>query len=87
MGYYLIPGNIAKNLLRPFFRHGYQILTKVPGNGIKNLLSNCDENMCLSFCKLDSLKILIGLNHCNCTDKSGFSLSLDIVSTRIKDEL
>ena len=42
------------------------------------------------FCKLDSLKILIGLNHFKCTDrtsnKSGFSLSLDIVPTKIDDE-
>ena len=63
----------------------------IPGNSAKNLLSNCDENMCLSFYKLDSLKILIGLNHCKCIDrtsnKSGFSLSLDIVPTRIEDEL
>ena len=45
--------------------------------------------VCL-FCKLDLLKILIGLNHCKCIDrtsnKNGFSLSLDIVRTRIKDE-
>ena len=68
MGYYLIPGNDAKNLLR-----------------------NSDENMCLSFCKLNSLKIMIGLNHCKCidrtTNKSGFSLSPYIVPTRIEDEL
>ena len=42
------------------------------------------------FCKLDSLKILIGLNQCKCTDRTsnkiGFSLSLDIISTRIDDE-
>ena len=91
MGYYLIPGNGIKNLLRPFFRNGYQRLTKVPDNGVKNLSSNYYENMCLSFCKLDSLKIMIDLNHCKCTDltsnKSGFSLSLDIIPTRIEDDL
>ena len=42
------------------------------------------------FYKLDSLKILIGLNQCNCTDrtsnKSGLSLNPDIVPTRIDDE-
>ena len=63
----------------------------IPDNGAKNLLSNYDENTCLSFCKLDSLKNFIGLNHCKCTDrtsnKSGFSLSPDIVSTRIEYEL
>ena len=67
---------------------GYYLITS---NDAKNLLSNCDENMCLSFCKLNSLKILIVLNHCKCTDrttnKSGFSLSLDIVPTRIEDGL
>ena len=63
----------------------------IPDNGTKNLLSNCDENMCLSFCKLDSLKILIDLNHRKCTDrtsnKSGFSLSPNIVPIMIGDEL
>ena len=42
------------------------------------------------FCKLCSLKILIGLNHYKCTDctsnKSGFSLSRDIVPTGSEDE-
>ena len=41
------------------------------------------------FCKMDSLKIVFGLNNCKCTDctsnKSGF-LSPDIVPTRIDDK-
>ena len=67
--YYLIPGNSAKNLLRP----------------------NLIKIYVCSFCKFDSLKILIGLNHCKCTyrtsNKSEFSLNPDIVPTRIDDEL
>ena len=61
-------------------------------NGTKNLLYRFDENMCLffSFFKLDSLKNFIGLNHCKCTDctsnKSGFSLSPNIVPMRMDDE-
>ena len=39
---------------------------------------------------MDSLKVLIGLNHCKCIDrtsnKSRFSLSPDIISMRIDDE-
>ena len=42
------------------------------------------------FCKLDSLKFFIGLNHGKCIDrtsnKNGFSLSPDIVPSRIDDE-
>ena len=50
------------------------------------------KKMCLSLfvCKLDSLKFEFGPNHCKCTDrtsnKSGFSLSLDIVPTRNDDK-
>ena len=50
------------------------------------------ENICLSLfvCKLDSLKFEFGHNHYKCTgrtsNKSGFSLSPDIVPIRIEYE-
>ena len=69
------------------------------GNSTKNLLTCLMKIYVCPFCKLDSLKVLIGLdslkvliglNHCKCTDrtsnKSGFSLSPDIVLTRNDDE-
>ena len=62
----------------------------IHGNGAKTLLLDFFFKCVCPFFKLDSLKILIGLNHSKCTDrtstKSGFSLSSDIVPTRIDDE-
>ena len=65
----------------------------VPGNGAKNLLTKfVMKNKCLSIFvfKLVSLKFEFGFNHYKCTDhtsnKSGFSLSPDIVSMGIEYE-
>ena len=63
----------------------------IPGNGVKNLFDRFVMKICVCpFCKMNLLKNLIGLKHCKCTDhtsnKSGFSLSPDIVPTRIDDE-
>ena len=65
----------------------------VPGNNAQNLVDqNVIKIKCLSLfaCKLILLKFEFGLNHCKCTDrtsnKSGFSLSLDIVPTGIEYE-
>ena len=62
-------------------------------NGAKNLLTKLVmKNICLSLfvCKLDSLKFGFCHNHYKCTDrtsnKSGFSLSPDIVPMGIKYE-
>ena len=65
----------------------------VPGNGAQKLIDrNVIKMKCLSLfvCKLVSLKFEFGLNHYKCidrtSDKSGFSLSPDIVPTGIEDE-
>ena len=64
----------------------------IPDNDAKNLLRPILMKICVCpFCKLDSLKKFIRLDHCKCTDrtsnKSGFLLSPDIVPTRIDEEL
>ena len=66
----------------------------IPSNGPQKLVGrNVIKIKCLSpfVCKLVLLKFEFGLNHCKCTDrisnKSGFSLSLDIVPTGIEYEL
>ena len=67
-----------------------QRLTKIHGNGAKNLFDLFLCRICVyPFCKMDSLKIVLGLNHYKCTGRtsnnSGF-LSSDIVPTRICDK-
>ena len=65
----------------------------VPANGAQKLVDqNVIKIKCLSLfvCKLVSLKFEFGHNHCKCTNhtsnKSGFSLSPDIVPTGIEYE-
>ena len=61
----------------------------IPDKDAKNLLQILIKICVYPFCKLDTLKIVFGLNHYKCTsrtsNKSGF-LSPDIVSTRIDDK-
>ena len=61
----------------------------IPGNGAKTCCLIWMKICVCPFCKKDSLKIVVGLNHYKCTgrtsDKSGF-LSLEIVPTRIDDK-
>ena len=63
------------------------------GNGAKNLLTKSvmkNKSLSLFVCKLVSLKFEFGFNHCMFTDrtsnKSGFSLSPDIVPMGIEYE-
>ena len=65
----------------------------VPSNGAQKLVDrNGIKIKCLSLfvCKPVSLKFEFDFNHCKCTDrisnKSGFSLSLDIVPMGIEYE-
>ena len=62
----------------------------IPGNDAKNLLIILIKIRVCPFCKLDSLKIVFGLNHCKyigCTSNNSGFLSPDIVPTRIDDKL
>ena len=84
--YYLILGNDAKNLLRPIidiyrpvtnkiiYIQIYGIVTKdyylILDNDAKNMLRNEMKICVCPFCKLNLLKILIGLNLCKCTDRT-----------------
>ena len=95
---YSVSGNGATNLLTDFSIH--QILPS-DDTITKGLLSNPQQQrqklidqimmkICVCpFCKMDSLKIVFGLNHYKCTgrisNKSGF-LSPDIIPTRIDDK-
>ena len=62
----------------------------IPGNGTKNLLTLLIKICVYPFCKLDSIKIVVGLNHCKYigrTSNKSLFLSPDIVPMRIDDKL